>query len=561
MAPATTTTTRTHTHTHARTHTQHTHAHSQGHSAANPELMADEADVDEDSEATESDPDDGAALDAALEELARLVSLITFIYNIDTVCYIIDTTFYILTIEYFQAAEKAGTTATSGGHGWFARCHWPWQATEEDKQVLTTWGEHCKVWLDAGSGFTLPADLFGTGGISSMKIHDWYCMCGLIGAYALLQCTGMSDDVRERCAALLFAMEHVTRKSVRKVEVYQLQQNIIDAIAGLMPVMPVHIMSTIVVEQLQHWSLQVLLGGPMHAHGTLDVESMMVFFKTLGNSRKNLAEGIARAYELSERAYLWQLEEADLEPSACQKSEFTIELPARKMAKLVEGDSREQPLSGVLGLLVADKQCLPLVGEYYSHVRDIIEANKTSKNRKGYQRADIPVLQAYRPLDGVGGGGRREQTNDEVEHVAKLLRLSYYKSCVVRGTKFTTRAEANKRTTDNSGVCIAEAANEGATSDKFGTIRDIVGVRQLDGKVRFAIHVNWHKTVGSVFGGAMEVVTRGVPSSDENRLYSCVWLEDVHAMNIAFWPLDLRKPRNSKLVVIYRLADYRTHHK
>jgi hypothetical protein len=129
-------------------------------------------------------------------------------------------------------------------------------------------------------------------------------------------------------------------------------EEISEAIAALYPILPLYITGTIVMEQVQHAvPQQVRWGGPTQAHGTLDVENMMQFFKQLCTSKKNLAEGMARQYSPSEMAFYWSLTAEDLEPPDIMKEKFVCAADAgRRLPSSL--DPRAQPLDSIIGLLV-----------------------------------------------------------------------------------------------------------------------------------------------------------------------------------------------------------------
>jgi hypothetical protein len=113
----------------------------------------------------------------------------------------------------------------------------------------------------------------------------------------------------------LAACEHLTMKEFATDSLPRRAEEMSEAIAALYPILPLYITGTIVMEQVQHAvAHQMRWGGPTQAHGTLDVENMMQFFKQLCTAKKNLAEGMARQYAPSEMAFYWSLSAGDLDP-------------------------------------------------------------------------------------------------------------------------------------------------------------------------------------------------------------------------------------------------------
>lgn len=138
---------------------------------------------------------------------------------------------------------------------WYARSRFPFEMSEEDKLVISTMASTCRMWYDASSSFTLPDDVFANTG--HMKIHDWYCMSGCIGAYIVCQSENMTPLVKQRIISWLFAIEAVTAKDIDRTHLREHQGDIIKATADLIPILPLHVTATIVNEQIQHFEQQV----------------------------------------------------------------------------------------------------------------------------------------------------------------------------------------------------------------------------------------------------------------------------------------------------------------
>jgi hypothetical protein len=120
--------------------------------------------------------------------------------------------------------------------------------------------------------------------------------------------------------------------------------------------------------------------GPNFASGTLDVESQMVYFKTLVTSRKNLLEGFARVYAMNEQVFWWTLREQDLEIPASMRREFTWEVSGKK--KTIVMDPLKQPLDSIWGCWKA-ANTLPQVALEYLRDNPPARAKGSKANKKG----------------------------------------------------------------------------------------------------------------------------------------------------------------------------------
>ena len=67
--------------------------------------------------------------------------------------------------------------------------HWPLHMTGDDNDLLNSMPRQprLKIWLDASGGFRLEELIAHA---ATLKIHDWYCYTGLLGAFCLQQCEG-----------------------------------------------------------------------------------------------------------------------------------------------------------------------------------------------------------------------------------------------------------------------------------------------------------------------------------------------------------------------------------
>jgi hypothetical protein len=81
---------------------------------------------------------------------------------------------------------------------------------------------------------------------------DWFCFAGAVGAYMVAQCDGISDDNKTRIVAMFYAIETLTAKTIPAWELDRLHSGVANAIAGLIPVLPVHVTGKITNEQLGH---------------------------------------------------------------------------------------------------------------------------------------------------------------------------------------------------------------------------------------------------------------------------------------------------------------------
>ena len=67
----------------------------------------------------------------------------------------------------------------------------------------------------------------------------------------------MSEKVKQRLIDFLIALEVTTAKELNREHLRAHQSDIINAQAALTPLLPVHVMGTIVNEQIQHFEQQV----------------------------------------------------------------------------------------------------------------------------------------------------------------------------------------------------------------------------------------------------------------------------------------------------------------
>ena len=118
--------------------------------------------------------------------------------------------------------------------------------------------------------------------------------------------------------------------------------------------------------------------GPNFASGTLDVESQMVFIKTLLKSRRNLLEGFAALYPLQEQVFWWTLTEQDLEIPPAMRQDFTWKAGGKGHKMIL--DPRHQPLDAIWGHWKGEN-ILPHVALEY--LRDHVAAKEGTKKRKG----------------------------------------------------------------------------------------------------------------------------------------------------------------------------------
>jgi hypothetical protein len=426
----------------------------------------------------------------------------------------------------------------------------PFIASAEDHEVIRGLRDHCKLWGQSGGGAVLKwgPDLFATTG--TMKIHDWYVMAGAVGVYVLQQCTGLSTEVKDALCRLCLAIEHMTLKNTKKADLAARQEELNGAIAALYPLLPVHVIGTMVLEQVMHWREQVDLAGMTHAHGTLDVEGYMVFFKTLCQSRKNVPAGIAKLVHISECAYLWGLE------ALCQKEEDEgspaqgTEVVTASRGKRTKTASPESSsyADGLLGLVTKGDE----VQRTHLLLHQYFDAFRAWLRVRGNKKKDFPALKGFRP---PGADGRpRDQTADEGVLANAATRITLHRSVVVRGVTFCTRRRAEAMSTDNSAVSAPWTDARGQPSTIYGRIQHIMSVR-LPGEIRrVALHVNWFSHTADL----LEVIPiLKANSATLNKLYPVLWASDVYAQNIAIWPRDLRRPGGEEFLCVWRESEAR----
>jgi hypothetical protein len=142
-----------------------------------------------------------------------------------------------------------------GKQKWYNSIVWPFEASPADHELLQNWASLCKLWT--GCNYRLPGDVFAD--LGALKIHGSYCMTGAIGSYVIHQCKGMFPPIKAKVVGYLFGLEQTTFKCVNKPNLFDTQGALINSIASLTPVLPLHVTSNGVVEQIQHWDKQVVL--------------------------------------------------------------------------------------------------------------------------------------------------------------------------------------------------------------------------------------------------------------------------------------------------------------
>ena len=73
---------------------------------------------------------------------------------------------------------------------------WPFHMSGDDIDLLNNMKFLVRIWLDASGGFRLEELIAYS---ATLKIHDWYCYAGLLGAYCLQQCEGMRHHTLLPC--------------------------------------------------------------------------------------------------------------------------------------------------------------------------------------------------------------------------------------------------------------------------------------------------------------------------------------------------------------------------
>jgi hypothetical protein len=70
---------------------------------------------------------------------------------------------------------------------------WPWEMNAVDKELMASAKfTALKMWESPSSGFRIPKRMFSR--LGHLKIHDWMAMCGSVFAYFLAQVKGIAAD-------------------------------------------------------------------------------------------------------------------------------------------------------------------------------------------------------------------------------------------------------------------------------------------------------------------------------------------------------------------------------
>lgn len=110
--------------------------------------------------------------------------------------------------------------------------------------------------------------------------------------------------------------------------------------------------------------------GPAFAHGTLDVESNMVYLKTMMHSRKNLLEGFARLQQYDEQVFWWTLDKDHMTIPPAMRHEFNWSTAGHGEGLTLLLDAHTAPLDNILGLWHAEGLLPPLVVEWLAFYAD-----------------------------------------------------------------------------------------------------------------------------------------------------------------------------------------------
>jgi len=174
-------------------------------------------------------------------------------------------------------------------------------------------------------------------------------------------------------------------------------------------------------------------------------------------------------------------------------------------------------------------------------------------------RAPVRVpVEDYKPLR---AGVRTALTAEESATLRSLCVAKSYRSITVRGTKFTTEAEAKKRTTDESGAMFLDVQADGTQKTLYGTIKQIL-VMAPPGQpeVPYANMV-WHQVDNEDnCHGRLPLLQKGKANAEENLNEAGVPFSRAYAQNVCYLPWVARDPKNGEYVALYRLSDYNPLH-
>jgi hypothetical protein len=172
-----------------------------------------------------------------------------------------------------------------------------------------------------------------------------------------------------------------------------------------------------------------------------------------------------------------------------------------------------------------------------------------------FVHSEFPPLLDYLPWvdPQLAGLGRRAQTPKEVAFVKECTTVTYHRSCVVRGVRFTTAREAHHLKTDNSGFTMPC----GPRNESYGYIKDLISVC-VAGVTLYAAHVHWY-TFECLWCEFIPVVNKRA-DPDLTHSKPVVWLKDVYAQNVGYWPLSLKAPTGQRLACISRSSDFKDFH-
>jgi hypothetical protein len=212
--------------------------------------------------------------------------------------------------------------------------------------------------------------------------------------------------------------------------------------------------------------------------------------------------------------------------------------------RLPSPDPLAQPLDAIIGLLL-DTDTVP------ARLRSLL------RGFSGQRR--WAKLEEYRPACGPVAGATRAQTHAERVLVKQCSALTSHEWCDVRGVRFATKKHCAELKTDNSGFSVPFVV-EGEQRVFFGQIRSLLSVRL--GKVRhYAAIVEWWEEKRMLYD-YLPVVTKMKRGSSWNRETPAIWLSQLYAQNIAFWPAgNTANTSKGEHIAIWRNSDNRLHHK
>ena len=97
----------------------------------------------------------------------------------------------------------------------------------------------------------------------------------------------------------------------------------------------------------------------------------------------------------------------------------------------------------------------------------------------------------------------------------------------------------------------------GPQSTSYGYIKDLLSL-VVGGVPRYAAHVHWYSFEHMWYEFLPVVNKRADPVLTSTK--PVVWLKDIYAQNIAYWPRYLKVPYGPQLVCISRSSEFKDFH-